>query len=76
MTAIQAAERQAMLTTLRANIFRRETIDAVVDVLQRMDTLYTLSAFDQGRLKWDAFAALTSLQTDMKMKFDYSGDWQ
>lgn len=76
MTAIQAAERQAMLASIRANIFRRETIAAVEDVLKRMDTMHTLNAFAQGQLKADAFCALTSLQTDMRLKFDYSGDWQ
>lgn len=71
MTAIQAAERQAMLATARTSIIRPETLERVKEVLARMDGIIDMSDAEVGALRWDAFAALTNLQVDLRLKFEY-----
>lgn len=71
MTAEQCAERQAAQANQSRSIFRPETLERVQDVLKRMETAFDLSPGERGRLKWDAFCALTDMQTDLKLKFHY-----
>lgn len=52
-------------------IIRPETLTSVQDVLKRMDGICDMSDAELGRLRWDSFAALTNLQTDLQLKFEY-----
>jgi len=65
MTAAEAIERQAAYENLTH--LRQNTVASVQDVLKRIEAVHTLSPREIGRLQWDAFAALTCVQVDMKL---------
>lgn len=65
MTATEAVARQVAHENLKH--LRPETIKCVEDVLQRIETVHTLSHREIGALQWAAFVALTAVQVDLKL---------
>ena len=65
MTNLEAVARQAAYENLTH--LRQNTVTSVQDVLKRIESVHTLTPREIGRLQWDAFAALTCVQVDMKL---------
>lgn len=54
-------------------IVRLETLESVQAVLAKIDVICGMTPYEIGVLKWQAFAALTDLQADLRLKFEYGG---